>query len=76
MDYTNKKIETEEQFNEFIEVDIPCAYFHVLPTDIDDITGAALEDIILLNVIASHPELLKFKRLDWFIKKFITNQKL
>lgn len=75
MDSIKKKIETQEQFNEFVDVEIPCAYFHVMPTDIDDKTGARLEDIILLDILTAHPELLKFKRLDWFVKRFITDQK-
>lgn len=69
-----EKIKTREEFEEYIDVEIPCAFFHVMPTDIDDETGAKREDIIMLNVLSERPELLKFESLDWFVKKFITSQ--
>ena len=67
------KIETQEQFDEYIGVEIPSALFHVMPTDLDDATGAKREDIILLEMIAEHPEILKFKPLSWFVEYFITS---
>lgn len=67
-----KLIDSQEKFDTYIDEVIPCAFFHVEPKDIDEKTGAKLEDIILLNVLSEHPELLKFKSLDWFVKYFIT----
>ena len=66
------KIETEEQFNEYVWVDIPSALFHVMDTDIDDVTGAKLEEVLLLDMLSGHPELFKFKPFQWFLDTFLT----
>ena len=63
---------TEEQFNELIGEIIPSALFHISPTDVDDKTGAKLEEIILLEVLGKFPEALKYKSLSWFVDYFIT----
>ena len=62
---------TEEQFQEFTEVIIHQQLFHVEPTDIDDDTGAKLEEVILVGLIAQHPECLKYKPLQWFLDTYL-----
>jgi hypothetical protein len=63
---------TTEQFKEFTEEVIPQQLFHVLPTDIDERTGAKLEEQILVVLIAANPECLKHKPLRWFINTYLT----
>ena len=65
------KIETQEQFREFVDETIPSALFHVETKDIDDETGASAEDMILLRLLSKYPEALKFKPLRWFIGYFL-----
>jgi len=62
---------TQEQFDEFITEVIPQQLFHVEPTDIDGNTGAKLDEVILVSLIAAQPECLKYKSLKWFIKTFL-----
>ena len=61
---------TEEQFEEFVGEILPQQLFHVMSTDIDDETGAKCEDIILLQMLGSCPEALRYKSLRWFIDYF------
>jgi len=63
---------TTEQFNEFTEEVIPQQLFHVMPTDIDVETGAKIEELILVELIAANPECLKHKPLRWFINTYLT----
>lgn len=65
------KIETQEQFNEFINEIIPQQLFHILPTDIDDTVGIRCDELILLELLYTSPEILKFKPLSYFINTFI-----
>ena len=58
---------TDEQFREFNDEIIPSALFHVDPTDLDDDTGAKLEEVILVKLIARNPECLRHRPLQWFI---------
>lgn len=62
---------TEEQFKEFTEEIIPCALFHVMPTDISDECGGKLEEVILVRLIANNPTCLKYKQLQWFIDTYL-----
>ena len=62
---------TQEEFNEFIDVTIPCGLFHVSPDDIDDKTGASCEEVILVQLIAENIRCLKHKPLNWYIKTFL-----
>lgn len=62
---------TEEQFEEFIWETIPCALFHVMPTDIDEETGARLDEVILIRLLHENPMVLGHRRLSWFIERFI-----
>jgi len=62
---------TEEEFDIFINEDIPQQLFHVMDSDIDSETGASLEELILVQMIASTPECLKHKPLRWFIENFL-----
>jgi len=66
---------TTEQFNEFTEEVIPQQLFHVMPTDIDDKTGAKVEELILINLIAGNPECLGHKSLSWFLETYLTKSK-
>ncbi len=61
----------EEQFREFIEEIIPQQLFHVEPTDIDDDSGAKLDEVILVRLIANRPECLKHKSLRWFLDEYL-----
>ena len=62
---------TTEQFREFTEEVIPQQLFHVDSTDLDDDTGASLEEVILIRLIANDLSCLKHKPLDWFIESYI-----
>jgi hypothetical protein len=68
---TKLKIETKDQFDEFIDEIIPQQLFHVLPTDIDDELGIRCDEWILLELLYHNPEALKFKSLKYFINTFI-----
>jgi len=62
---------TKNQFEEFIGVKIPSALFHVMPTDIDDKTGARCDELILLRLLNEKPEALKYRSLSWFVNNFL-----
>lgn len=62
---------TQEQFDQFVDEDIPCALFHVMPTDMND--GVRCDELILLQMLHSQPEALRYKSLSWFVEHFITN---
>ena len=62
---------TTEEFKTFTEEVIPQQLFHVDPTDIDDESGAKLEEVILVKLIAGNPSCLKHKSLQWFLDKFL-----
>jgi hypothetical protein len=65
---------TQDQFNEFISETIPCALFHVEPTDLDDKTGVRLDELILLQCLIDNPQALRYKNLKWFVDLFISNE--
>lgn len=65
------KIETQEDFDEFIGVKIPEQLFHVMPTDLDDIHKVKLDELILIQMLNESPGALKFKPLNWFVQHFI-----
>ena len=62
---------TTEQFREFTEEVIPQQLFHVDPTDIDDESGAQLDEVILVGLIAQDPSCLIHKPLQWFLDTFL-----
>jgi len=62
---------TTEQFKEFVDEVIPQQLFHVEPQDIDDKTGAQLDEVILVKLIAQDPSCLKHKPLQWFLDHFL-----
>ncbi len=62
---------TPNQFDEFIWETIPQQLFHVDDTDKHDESGACLPEVILVRLIASTPECLKYKTLQWFIDSYI-----
>ena len=62
---------TEEEFDIFINEDLPQQLFHVIKSDVDDKTGANLEELRLVQMIASNPECLAHKPLRWFIEYFL-----
>ena len=64
---------TQEQFDEMIYEVIPQQLFHVMPTDIDSETGVRCDELILVQMLNEHPELLRFERLSWFVDHFITS---
>lgn len=61
----------EERFQEFIHEIIPQQLFHVSSKDIDDETGARLDEVILVGLIANNPSCLKHKPLQWFIDTYL-----
>jgi hypothetical protein len=62
---------TKEQFDEFVNEVIPQQLFHVDPADIDDESGAQLDEVILVGLIANTPACLKYKPLQWFLDTFL-----
>jgi len=74
-EYKKKYRMTEEDFNEFINEIIPQQLFHVEPQDIDDESGAKLDEVILVSLIANRPSCLKHKPLQWFIDYFLIYNK-
>ena len=65
------KINTQEEFDDFINLTLPCELFHVMPLDKDDNTGGRLEEEILIRSLNENPGALKFKPLIWFINTFL-----
>lgn len=59
---------TQEEFDRFNDEDLPCALFHVMSDDIDNETGAKLEERILVEMIAANPGVLKFHPLSWWVE--------
>ena len=49
----------------------PQQLFHVEPTDFDDETGAKLDEVILVRLIANTPGCLKYKPLRWFLDEYL-----
>ena len=62
---------TQEQFSTFTNEDIPQQLYHVMDSDVDEETGASLEELILVRMIASTPKCLSYKPLKWFIEEFL-----
>lgn len=60
-----------EKFKEYTEEVIPQALFHINHNDIDDATGAHLDDMILLDILHENKDLLKVKDLMWFMRRFM-----
>lgn len=44
--------------------------FHVSSQDLDDVTGAKLEEIILINFLSAHPKMLKYKSLSQWTEQY------
>ena len=59
---------TEEELNKFENEDLPSALFHVMSDDIDDETGAKLEEVILVQALAANPGALKHHPLSYWVK--------
>lgn len=62
---------TTLQFDEFVNEVIPQQLFHVTSEDIDPETGASLEEVILIGLIAQNMECLKHRPLMWYIEHFL-----
>ena len=62
---------TKEQFDELVNEVIPQQLFHVDPTDLDDESGAQLDEVILVGLIAKDPSCLVHKPLQWFLDHFL-----
>ena len=61
---------TDEEFDEFNE-SLAQSMFHVLSDDIDDETGASLEEVILIRHLASNPKALTRKPLKQWVEEFV-----
>ena len=66
-----QEIMTADQFREFTDEIIPQQLFHVEPDDIDNETGAKLEEVILVGLIANNPSCLQHKPLSWFLETYL-----
>ena len=62
---------TEQEFNEWIEITVPCALFHIPADAMDDEYNVKLDELIIVRLIAENPGVLKFKSLHWIINHFI-----
>lgn len=62
---------TKEEFDEIVNDEIVCNLFHVSSSDIDDKTGAKIEELVIVKALARNPELLSVKPLSWFIQTFM-----
>jgi len=61
-----KKNMTQKEFDEFCYEILPQQLFHVMSSDIDDETGAKVEEVILVQMLSEYPGALKYKPLkDW-----------
>lgn len=45
--------------------------FHISPTDMDDVYGTRIDELILLQAISDYPEILKHKSLRQLMDMFI-----
>ena len=72
--FTLMEMEEVNKFNSKFELYtdevIPQALFHVEHTDLDDKTGAPLDDVIILDILHSNKDLLKVKDLRWFMETY------
>lgn len=62
---------TEEEkieYDEFYEL-LAQQMFHVMSDDLDDETGAKLEEVILVQLLANHPRMLKYKPLKQWVEE-------
>lgn len=67
---------TEQEFQTWMEETVPQALFHVGDTDKDDVYGVKLDELILVELIAKNPGVLKYKSLDWLVNHFINTYTL
>ncbi len=67
---------TQEEFEIWIGETVPCALFHLMDTDKDDVHGVKLDELILVELIAKNPGVLKYKSLDWLVNHFINTYTL
>ena len=63
---------TPEEFDEFCNEIIPQQLFHVDYNDMDDESGARLEEVILVSLIANNSSCLVHKPLQWFLDEYLT----
>jgi hypothetical protein len=62
---------TNKEFETLTHEIIPQQLFHVESTDLDDETGAKLEEVILIGLIANNLSCLSHKPLSWFTKTYL-----
>ena len=62
---------SKDEFDQLVDEIIPCALFHVIPTDIDIDTGARLDEVILINILKNNLDALSYKNLKWFTDTFL-----
>lgn len=60
----------EFNFETFINETIPCALFHIGPSDLNE-KGIKLDEIILVQMLNDYPEALKHRSLVWYVNTFI-----
>jgi len=62
---------TEKENLELNEFNILIAEqtFHVMSDDLDTETGAKLEEVILVQLLANHPKMLKYKPLKQWVEE-------
>ena len=59
----------EQEFEEWV-VEVHCDLFHVMPTDLDDDHGVRIDQLSVLKMINSHPQVLKHKTLKQLLEQF------
>lgn len=62
---------TQEEFEIWLRETVPQALFHVGNKDKDDVHGVKLDELILVELIAKNPGVLKYKSLIWLTNHFI-----
>ncbi len=67
---------TEQEFEIWLGETVPQALFHVMDTDKDNVHGVKLDELILVEMIAKNPGVLKYKSLDWLVNHFINTYTL
>jgi len=61
---------TEEEIDQF-ETDLECALFHVMSDDKHDDSGASLEEVILIRLLAINPKVLAHKPLKYWVDRVV-----
>ena len=67
---------TADVFENLVNVEIPSAFFHVMPDDKHDNGGGWVEEVYLVEMLAKYPQVLGIKPLKWFVKRMLKDDML